>query len=80
MVFALLAAEDVLAATQQQPPLLLVAVPYLTVPFTHLPGGGAAIARAAATNLRALGLSSSRVMAKVPLRPTPGEWMRVEMR
>eukprot|EP00775_Hariotina_reticulata_P008419 gene8419-8603_t len=80
VVFALLSAEDVLAATQQQPPLPLVAVPYLTVPFTHLPGGSAAVAGAAATNLRALGLSSSRVMAKVPLRPTPGEWMRVEMR
>jgi hypothetical protein len=80
VVLALLSADDVLAATQRQPLLPLEAVPYLTVPFTHLVGGAAAIAGVAATNMRVLGLSSSKVVAKAPLRPTPGEWMRVSMR
>jgi len=80
VVLALLSANDVFAATEQQPPLPLEAVPYLTVPLAHLPGGGPAIAGAAATNMRVLGLSSSKVMAKAPLRPPPGEWMRVNLR
>jgi hypothetical protein len=48
----------------------------MTLPFGHPPTGSAGVELTAAANLRALGLGSSSMLAKAPLQPPPGEWMR----
>lgn len=72
VVVILMSAEDVAAAAEAQLPL--AAVPKMTLPFGQPPAGSPGIAATAVANLKALGFSSSSIVAKVPLQPTPGDW------
>ncbi|WIA43921.1 hypothetical protein OEZ86_010325 [Tetradesmus obliquus] len=74
----LLSAADVAAAAAAAIPL--AALPRMTLPFGHPPAGSAGVEQTAAANLKALGLSSSSLLAKAPLQPPPGEWMRYSCR
>lgn len=78
VVLVLLSAADVTAAAAAQLPL--AAIPKMTLPFGQPPADSPGIAATAAANMKALGLSSSSMVAKVPLHHTPGDWSRQSYR